>query len=201
MLKIISKIVACILFGIATANPAIADKPLSTNVIAQSTLYGTKTVTGVRDLSWRSMKTGTKPKDRTCPQVYVDHPSIDAMRNATPEKVAVRKASYYGSGSLQGNPLNDGDPDTDALFHECDATVVASNEYESGTVLRLTNRDNGRAITVVVQDTGGPQVDHRLDLARGAAQLLDPKYWEKGVLRLRVEVLGQPEIMNRHNKA
>lgn len=189
MLKIIRKIVACILFGIATANPAIADKPLLPNTFVQSMLYGIKTTTGPRDLTWRSI--GEGPMNRTCPMVYVDNPSIASMQDADPVKPVNMRASFYGN-QYHGGILNDADKKTNVRFHECDATVVAYNKLPKGTVLRVTNPKNGHTIMVVVQDTGGPTVDHVLDLSRGAAELLDPNYWEKGVLRLRVEVLGRP---------
>ncbi len=115
-----------------------------------------------------------------CTSVYTDHPKIT---DDTPIVVAstTMPASWYGK-SLHGNDLNSGLP-----FHECDATVVASNKFPPGTVLRLTYK--GRSITVVVQDSGGEKVTERLDLARGAMQTLEPDHETVGVIEVLVEVL------------
>jgi rare lipoprotein A (peptidoglycan hydrolase) len=187
----------CALALAIISSPSIASEslaaPLAPTTVAykpQPKLYDTPALTGPRDFSWRSV--GSDPMDRTCPQLYVDHPSIEKLKHAAPVKGQPIRASFYGN-SFHGGILNDEDKDTDALFHECDATVVAYNSLPQGTVLRITNKDTDRTILVVIQDTGGPKVDYRLDLSRGAAQALDPLYWEKGELKhLMMEVLGKP---------
>jgi rare lipoprotein A (peptidoglycan hydrolase) len=190
------------LVNLTSAMPAIANGSLTnpdyiaTDVgYSTNTLYGTPTITGERDLSWRSVGEGAM--NRTCEQLYVDHPYIEIMRNAPALETSTMRASFYGN-SFHGGILDDEDRSHNALFHECDATVVAYNSLPKGTVLRLTNvTDNGmvRVAYAVVQDSGGSMVSHRLDLSRGLCQTLDPLCWEKGVLRLTVEVLGRPEIM------
>jgi rare lipoprotein A (peptidoglycan hydrolase) len=188
----------CALALVIATSPSIASESLAAQLAPidiaykpqPTLLYGTPTLTGPRDLSWRSH--GDDPMDRTCPQLYVDHPYITEFEHApTVESVRMR-ASFYGN-NFHGGILDDEDQTTNALFHECDATVVAYNSLPKGTVLRLTNRDTGRTILVVIQDFGGPQVKHRLDLSRGAAQALDPLYWKKGILKnLNMEILGKP---------
>lgn len=198
----ISTMVICILAAATLASPIKADESLTTDTAATTvayqsvpTLYGIPTITGPRDLSWKSV--GNDPMNRICPQIYVDHPYIDLMRNTAPMPSEPMRASFYGN-NYHGGPLDDEDRVGNARFHECDATVVAYNGLPRGTVLRLTNRSdeetsNGRVILVVIQDSGGEMVGRRLDLSRGAAEALDPLYWEKGVLQVDVEILGHPK--------
>ena len=156
---------------------------LVSHLTAASAVYASplpEQLHGPRDTSWSANR-------RHCPAVYTDHEYITAIgESVEPETTMLTRASWYGN-QFHGNTMRYG-----AVFHECDATVVAYNNLPGGTVLRVRNRANNRTIMVVVQDTGGPLVSRRLDLSRGAAQLLDPEYATKGVLQVEVEVLGQP---------
>jgi rare lipoprotein A len=71
------------------------------------------------------------------------------------------------------------------------AMVAAHPSYPFGTVLRVTNVTNGRAVEVRVVDRGpsrGPRDDGVIiDMSYGAAGVLD--FVREGRTRVRVEVL------------
>jgi rare lipoprotein A len=71
------------------------------------------------------------------------------------------------------------------------AMVAAHPTYPFGTVLRVTNIDNGRAVEVRVVDRGpaaGPQAAGVIiDLSQGAAEALD--FIREGRTRVRLDVL------------
>jgi rare lipoprotein A len=71
------------------------------------------------------------------------------------------------------------------------AMVAAHPSYPFGTVLRVTNVTNGRAVDVRIVDRGpsrGPRADGVIiDVSYGAAGALD--FVREGRTRVRVEVL------------
>jgi rare lipoprotein A (peptidoglycan hydrolase) len=77
------------------------------------------------------------------------------------------EASWYGPG-FQGNPMANTKP-----FDMNDVTVVAHKEHPFGTVLKITNLENGRQLFAVVQDRG-PFIPGRcVDLSRAGARALE----------------------------
>ncbi len=77
---------------------------------------------------------------------------------------AVMEVSWFGPG-LHGNPMKSG-----RRFDMNDPTVAAHRSLPLGTVLRLMNPDNGRAIVVIVQDRGPFKEGRDLDISRAAAE-------------------------------
>lgn len=78
-------------------------------------------------------------------------------------KTVTCEASWYGPG-FQGKKMANGKP-----FDMDDADIVAHKTYEFGTALRITNLDNGKSITAVVQDRG-PFIEGRcVDLSKAGA--------------------------------
>ena len=65
--------------------------------------------------------------------------------------------------------------------------TAAHKTLPFGTILRLTNEENGRSVTVRVNDRGPFIRGRELDVSRGAADQLG--FRRKGVERLRMEVL------------
>jgi rare lipoprotein A len=80
-------------------------------------------------------------------------------------QAACGQASWYGPG-LYGNLTASGEvfrPGTKTAAHPW---------YPLGTYVRVTNRDNGRSVTVRINDRG-PYVGGRIiDVAHGAASIL-----------------------------
>lgn len=95
------------------------------------------------------------------------------------------KASYYHA-SLAGNTTANGEVYDPALL------TAASRELPFGTIVRVTRIDNGKSVTVRVNDRG-PFGDKAriLDLSRAAAEELD--MLKAGVVRVRAEILQIPK--------
>jgi rare lipoprotein A len=93
-------------------------------------------------------------------------------------------ASYYGPG-FHGKPTASG-----ASF-DMKSMVAAHPSYPFGTVVRVTNVTNGRAVELRVVDRGparGPRKQGVIiDVSQGAARALD--FVSAGRTRVRVEVL------------
>jgi len=93
------------------------------------------------------------------------------------------KTSWYGPGS-QGKRMASG-----KNFDSEDASIAAHKDLPFGTVLRLTNPDNGKSILVTVQDRGPSAKGRDLDVSKAAAAQLG--IIRVGVKELRVEVAYQ----------
>jgi rare lipoprotein A len=97
-------------------------------------------------------------------------------------------ASWYG-GRHHGRKTASGE-----RYNMHDMTA-AHPSVKMGTVLRVTNLDNGRTTTVRINDRG-PYVDGRvIDLSSAAAQDLGMK--QSGLARVRVEAYVADQI-DRH---
>jgi len=114
-----------------------------------------------------------------------------AARSAPPTPAAGRTlevreglASYYGAG-FNGRTTASG------VRFDMHAMVAAHPTYPFGTVVRVTNLANRRAVEVRIVDRGpaqGPRAAGVLvDLSYGAAQALD--FIQDGLTRVRLEVL------------
>ena len=116
-----------------------------------------------------------------------------ATRSTPPSSVLSRRgildtreglASYYGPGF-------NGQLTASGSRFDMNALVAAHPSYPFGTILRVTNLANGRAVQVRVVDRGpaqGPQNEGVIiDLSRKAADRLD--FIRAGRARVRIEVL------------
>jgi rare lipoprotein A len=110
-----------------------------------------------------------------------------AARSRTPTSVLDLRqglASYYGPG-FHGKTTASGAP------FDMHAMVAAHPTYPFGTIVRVTNLTNQRAVDVRVLDRGpakGPRADGVLiDLSYAAAQALG--FIRQGRTRVRLEVL------------
>ncbi|MEK7528694.1 MAG: S-layer homology domain-containing protein [Patescibacteria group bacterium] len=95
----------------------------------------------------------------------------------------------FGKSTWYGDGLSKIYPRTHQEYVDQNLTT-AHKTYAFGTVLRITNMDNGKTVDVVVNDRG-PFVPGRVvDLSRTAfSKLEDPS---RGVINASVEVLYQP---------
>lgn len=88
------------------------------------------------------------------------------------------RASWYGPG-FHGNLTANGE------VYDQEALTVAHKYFRFGTLLRLTNPENGKSVIVRVNDRG-PYIQYRqLDVSKAAARELG-MIW-KGVTKLKVE--------------
>jgi len=92
-------------------------------------------------------------------------------------------ASYYGKGFF-GHKTASG-----TIMHHRDMTA-ANRTLPLGTLIRVTNKDNGKSVVVTVNDRG-PYVGHRiLDLAERPATMLGMK--ESGTAHVSITPISYP---------
>lgn len=93
-------------------------------------------------------------------------------------------ASYYGPG-FHGELTASG-----TIFNQ-NHLVAAHPRYPFGTLVRVTNLENGRAVTVRIVDRGPVKRRQRdgviIDLSKGAARRL--RMVQDGIVKVRVDVL------------
>ena len=98
-------------------------------------------------------------------------------------------ASYYGPG-FHGRETASG-----RIFNQREM-VAAHRTLPLGTVVRVTNLENGRAVTLKVIDRGPYGRNFRkgtiIDVSKGAAQRLH--FIHDGLVRVRVEVVKTADV-------
>lgn len=101
----------------------------------------------------------------------------DRVEPLTGPVIETGLATWYGPG-FEGNLTKCGQ-----IFHETGLTA-SSNDLPCGTVIQVTNVDNGRQVIVTVDDTGGFRYPNILDLSAAAFAALDAA--ERGVIQISV---------------
>lgn len=96
-------------------------------------------------------------------------------------------ASWYGPG-FHGNLSANGE-----IFNQNDLTA-AHKELPFGTLVRVTNLDNGRSVVVRINDRGPYAGDRILDLSAGAARVLG--MIDSGVAPIQLDVLKSQSLGN-----
>ena len=115
---------------------------------------------------------------------------VFATRPAPPAPPPVQHglASYYGPG-FHGRETASG-----RIFNQAEM-VAAHRTLPLGTVVRVTNLENGRAVTLRVIDRGPYGRNYRrgtiIDVSKGAARRL--QFLRDGLVRVRVEILEKPD--------
>jgi rare lipoprotein A len=93
-------------------------------------------------------------------------------------------ASYYGPG-LEGNKTASGET------FDSQEMVAAHPSYPMGTILRVTNLENGDTVRVRISDFGPTKKNRKegiiIDLSKGAASKINMV--SKGKAQVKVEVL------------
>jgi rare lipoprotein A len=149
-------------------------------------------------MSWKS-RSLTVVLMMTC--VAGCHPRAGAQDNArplSPVRTQIGLASYYGPG-FHGERTASGE-----VFDQ-NELVAAHPTIEFGTLLRVTNLENGRSVVVRVVDRGPYGRNRRkgaiIDLSQGAARRL--RFVRDGIVRVRVEILRraatEPRAGNRND--
>jgi rare lipoprotein A len=90
-------------------------------------------------------------------------------------------ASWYG-GEFHGRPTSSGE------IYDMNQLTCAHNTLPLGTVVMVTNLENGRTLELKVNDRGPFVKERILDVSYAAAQMLG--MWEKGTAPVKVEVLS-----------
>jgi rare lipoprotein A len=105
-------------------------------------------------------------------------------------------ASFYGPG-FHGEETASGE-----TFDQNQMTA-AHRKLPLGSVVRVTNLENGRQVVLRVTDRGPYGRNYRngviIDVSKGAARRLD--FVEDGLVRVRVEVLEVPESDENRERA
>ncbi len=90
-------------------------------------------------------------------------------------------ASWYGP-DFHGKPTSSGE------IYDMYQLTCAHNTFPLGTVVMVTNLENGRSLELKVNDRGPFVKERIIDLSYAAAQILG--MWEKGTALVKVEVVG-----------
>ena len=90
-------------------------------------------------------------------------------------------ASWYGP-DFHGKPTSSGE------IYDMYQLTCAHNTFPLGTVVMVTNLENGRSLELKVNDRGPFVKERIIDLSYAAAQILG--IWEKGTAYVKVEGLG-----------
>jgi rare lipoprotein A len=82
--------------------------------------------------------------------------------------------------------------------YDMNGYTAAHKTYPLGTVLKVTNHENGLSLKVRINDRGPFWGKRELDLSKGAATYLGTK--EKGVAPVSIEVISVPSIARSNSK-
>lgn len=92
-------------------------------------------------------------------------------------------ASYYGE-AFQGRPTSSGE------IFDMYAMTAAHKTLPFGTMLEVTNLENGNSVVVRVNDRGPFVADREIDLSQAAAEKLG--MITAGVARVSISILSEP---------
>ena len=117
------------------------------------------------------------------------HPDVEARKpSLTRPRTQVGLASYYGPGFH-------GERTASGRTFDQNEMVAAHPTLEFGTVVRVTNLENGRRVLLRVIDRGPYGKNRRkgtiIDVSKGAARRL--RFIRDGLVRVRVEVVRRPD--------
>jgi rare lipoprotein A len=90
-------------------------------------------------------------------------------------------ASWYG-GDFHGRPTSSGE------IYDMYQLTCAHNTLPLGTMVMVTNLENGRSLELRVNDRGPFVKERIIDLSYAAAQMLE--MWQKGTALVKVEVMS-----------
>ena len=93
----------------------------------------------------------------------------------------VGNASWYGE-SWNGRKTASGE-----IFYSSKNTC-AHNKLKMGTIIRVTNMENGKSVTCKVNDRGGfAKYGRVLDMSKGSFSVIGNV--NKGVIRVKIEII------------
>jgi rare lipoprotein A len=126
--------------------------------------------------------------DRRTPPLEKQEVKKESVKRETHE-VQHGVASWYG-GEFHGRPTSSGE------VYDMYQLTCAHNTFPLGTVVMVTNLENGRSLELKVNDRGPFAKERIIDVSYAAAQMLG--MWEKGTALVKVEVISPGiEIVQR----
>jgi rare lipoprotein A len=116
-----------------------------------------------------------------------------------PEKREIRKLEsrepQYGIASWYGADFH-GKHTSSGEVYDMYQLTCAHQTLPLGTMVMVTNLENGRSLELKVNDRGPFVKERIIDVSYAAAQMLG--MWEKGTASVKVEVIGSaPELVQR----
>ena len=118
--------------------------------------------------------------------IYVTGESASASRPSVGTETTVTGEYFYVTASWYGGKFHGRATSSGEIFDK-NAMTCAHKEYAFGTKLLLENEDNGKTITVTVNDRGPFIAGRDVDLSEGAARKLDMK--NDGVKKLKAKIV------------
>jgi rare lipoprotein A len=112
-------------------------------------------------------------EERTIPEAKIEKRESKDVQHGV--------ASWYG-GEFHGRPTSSGE------VYDMYQLSCAHNTLPLGTVVMVTNIENGRSLELKVNDRGPFVKERILDVSYAAAQMLG--MWEKGTALVKVEVVS-----------
>jgi rare lipoprotein A len=113
-----------------------------------------------------------------------------------PEKREIRKGEVqYGVASWYGADFH-GKSTSSGEVYDMYQLTCAHQTLPLGTMVMVTNLENGSSLELKVNDRGPFVKDRIIDVSYAAARMLG--MWEKGTASVKVEVIGSaPELVQR----
>jgi rare lipoprotein A len=113
-------------------------------------------------------------------------PREEGLRIEKSEKRETREVQY-GVASWYGPDFH-GKPTSSGEIYDMYQLTCAHNSFPLGSVVMVTNLDNGRSVELKVNDRGPFVKERIIDVSFAAAQMLD--MWGKGTALVKVEGFG-----------
>jgi rare lipoprotein A len=126
-----------------------------------------------------------KEEGREKPAYEARLPSETKLEKRETREVQYGMASWYG-GEFHGRPTSSGE------IYDMFQLTCAHNSLPLGTMVMVTNQENGRTVELKVNDRGPFLKDRIIDLSYAAARILG--VWGKGTAFVKVEWIGSPLV-------
>ncbi|SDF83331.1 rare lipoprotein A [Desulfovibrio legallii] len=169
----------------ASPSDASAKKVSASSKAAQKSAAAKQTRKTTSKAKKTSVKKQKSPRKTDRIKVRGGRESVDSreiwLRRAQESEIMTGKASWYGR-DFHGGPTASG------LSYDMYTFTAAHRTLPMGTVVRVTDQENGKSVMVCVTDRG-PFVRGRIiDLSYAAAKQLD--FDDRGVGRVALEVVS-----------
>jgi rare lipoprotein A len=133
--------------------------------------------------------TACAPGRRVVYERRIPPPEKRELRKGESKEAQYGVASWYGA-DFHGKQTSSGE------VYDMYQFTCAHNTLPLGTIVMVTNLDNGRSLELKVNDRGPFVKERIIDVSYAAAQMLG--MWEKGTASVKVEAIGSaPELVQR----
>jgi len=93
---------------------------------------------------------------------------------------------FYGTASYYANKFQGRRTANGEKFHQ-DSLTAAHNSFPFGSLVKVTNRSNGKWLVVRINDRMSPKARHLIDLTRSGAKSLD--FIQQGYTSVSLELI------------